>query len=360
VPPQPKLPQDPEMEAIVKRLNEHVASVPRRYPEAWKQVDRFRQDRGRNLPDWPAWCFLPLAGGYAIATGGQDDVAVTNSDVSAITGLAAWRVTKGIYRFDPTVFEELWGTPVTGDIPTEVLERLPEWCCYIPFLSPRSVMSDLPDCHGFFVYLEHDQTDGHRELRFLLDYEPLHLTGLAVHLSGTLSEGISAMIDESLRQAKLHKQELPENAIRYLRETMPDSLSGMVSLTLYLCSTTAEIIPRKGIRPNLRHAKRGSAIFAAQEPVVWDVAYRIGRTLRAAEVKPTRDQGGTHASPRAHIRRAHWHSFWTGEKAKVGVARETNRQLVLRWLPPTPVNADDDEPIPTVHRVTKLNDKSKK
>ena len=43
-----------------------------------------------------------------------------------------WRVTQGIYRFDPTTFDALWKTPVTGDIPTEVLFYLPEWCAYIP------------------------------------------------------------------------------------------------------------------------------------------------------------------------------------------------------------------------------------
>ena len=34
---------------------------------------------------------------------------------------------------------------------------------------------------------------------------------------------------------------------------------------------------------------------------------------------------GTHASPRPHIRRAHWHSFWVGKKdqpdAEVGDAQ---------------------------------------
>ena len=33
----------------------------KRYPGAWRQADMFRQDKGKDLPDWPNWCFLPLA-----------------------------------------------------------------------------------------------------------------------------------------------------------------------------------------------------------------------------------------------------------------------------------------------------------
>jgi len=44
-------------------------------------------------------------------------------------------VTKGIYRFDPEIFDELWATPVSGESPTAVLERRPEWCVYAQHLT---------------------------------------------------------------------------------------------------------------------------------------------------------------------------------------------------------------------------------
>ena len=76
--------------------------------------------------------FLPLAGAYAIVSKGTTSVHRSDSARRRPWALAAWRVTQGIYRFDPTTFDALWETPVTGDIPTEVLFHLPEWCVYIP------------------------------------------------------------------------------------------------------------------------------------------------------------------------------------------------------------------------------------
>jgi hypothetical protein len=40
------------------------------YPDAWKKVDEFRAHR-MELGDWPDWCFLPLAGTYAIVVKGK-------------------------------------------------------------------------------------------------------------------------------------------------------------------------------------------------------------------------------------------------------------------------------------------------
>ena len=45
--------------------------------------------------------------------------------------------------------------------------------------------------------------------------------------------------------------------------------------------------------------------------------------------------------PRAHIRRAHWHRFWTGP-------RDGERTPRVKWLPPIPVNVDDLDAMPAV------------
>ncbi len=88
-------------------------------------------------------------------------------------------------------------------------------------------------------------------------------------------------------------------------------------------------------------------IFNAWEkssPTTWEVAYRLGARLRAAIREVDDVEPGTHASPRAHIRRAHWHSIWTGP------IDSNQRKIVLKWLPPIPVNVDDDEELPAVIR----------
>ena len=54
---------------------------------------------------------------------------------------------------------------------------------------------------------------------------------------------------------------------------------------------------------------------------------------------------GTHASPRPHIRRAHWHSFWVGKKDQPDA-----RSVTLKWLPPIPVNVPGVEDLTTTVR----------
>ncbi len=363
---------DPEILKIVDRLHRHLASIPRRFPDAWKWVDQMLASRGsKTIGDWPSWCFMPLAGAYAIASRGRNDILPQHSETAAVGALAAWRVTKGIYRFDETAFEELWDTPIAGDLPVTLLERLPAWCCYIAFPQPRWLsFSGVPNeffCHGFFVHLEYDQATGRRELRFLLDYESQisdrnvlpGLTGLMLHLTGNLTNCVQDALNEMQRHFVESGEASPgyEAVFAKLREHMAEQITPLVSLTLYLCSTNAEIATRGGYHPPpLRRDKNEpTRILAAETPIIWDVAYRIGAALRAANEEQKRKKmlGGHHAGPRPHIRRPHWHSFWTGEKAK-RLGQQTKRELILKWIPVTRVNFKEGvEPVPTVHRVLK-------
>lgn len=151
------------MKNIPCRPLEHLRSAAQLYPAAWAQLDAFWAVRRTELPDWPEWCFCPLAGSYAIVSGGGDNRLALDivGDVSRIGALAAWRQTKGIYRFDPVLAENLLTTKLSGDLPVELLYRLPEWCVYV----------ETPDHpHGFFAHLEHDSNTGRAELRFLFDF----------------------------------------------------------------------------------------------------------------------------------------------------------------------------------------------
>src|SRR3546814_11075816 len=76
---------------------------------------------------------MPMAAGYAIASGGGDNrVALDHAHYPAIiTALATWRMTQGIYRYDATLRDAVLQTPLDGELPTAHLYRLPEWCVYV-------------------------------------------------------------------------------------------------------------------------------------------------------------------------------------------------------------------------------------
>jgi hypothetical protein len=210
------------MTDIYLRPGKILGTFSRQYPDAWKQVDEFRAGR-KELGNWPDWCFLPLAGIYAIVSKGKTLQSPNQAHHIGILGaLGAWRVTQGIYRFDPTTFDALWKTPVTGDIPTEVLFHLPEWCVYIP--TPEHIWQGATP-NGFFAHLECDMNDRRTELRLVL-----HVTGAAgdqlvvmpTHLGkGSVTEGVEAMLKEAGPPAI--EGERPEVAVHRRRLLLVDA-----------------------------------------------------------------------------------------------------------------------------------------
>jgi hypothetical protein len=143
--------------------------------------------------------------------------------------------------------------------------------------------------------------------------------------------------------------------------TLAHSLTPLVSLTLYLCSATAEFRERRGSprqpgRPTPQRTKKGPRLFPPPGPSTWEVSYRLGAALRRAQQEA--DTAEAHAAaqaepsaprarPRPHIRRAHWHSYWVGSRRDA-----SQRRVLVKWLPPIPVGlAEVDELIPTIHPV---------
>lgn len=328
-----------------ERLKGYLASYAQKYPLAWRQFDDFRDAKGTELPSWPDWCWCPLAGAYAIITRGSSTIPTPNdmADVGPLGALAAWRITQGIYRFDSDLFQALWETPLEDKLPVDVLYQLPEWCIYIEHPKPQG------DLLGWFVHLEHDISTGRPELRLVLDRE--QLIPVVIHLThDTLDDCVMGAVQEAQRQASLANimpSSIPLNIVAPLAQ----HLAPMVSVLLYLCSLAADIADLRGKRdkpgnPVPRPIKKGKAMRAFPNPqTTWLVGHRIGASLRLARPKEKGEpQGGTHASPRPHIRRAHWHAYWTGPRKE-----PSKRKLILKWLPPTPVGTGDL--VPTIRPV---------
>lgn len=340
------------------RPKKYLDFYSRQYPGIWRLVDQFRSVRGKDLPDWPDWCFLPISGLYAIVTylAGYNTTidmrdpaqrAVLN-DIAVMTALASWRVTQGVYRFDPDTYREVVNTPVIGAIPYQILFQIPEWCVYIetPGLSYFST-----PMMGYFAFLEYDVEETRIELRFIIDFGESFVLGhsgpqaTALHLGDwSLEESIRSASAESLKQLKKHNWDNREIDIT-TKEFVDMSVSQfqpLVSLLLYLCSANGEIEPVEGKtpkKPQPKKTKKGPRLFPPDKPTTWDVGIRMGAAIRQAAAT-SEDRGGNHASPRPHIRRAHWHTYWTGKRDK-----PEKRKPILKWLSPILVGAEGDLPV---------------
>lgn len=76
---------------------------------------------------------------------------------------------------------------------------------------------------------------------------------------------------------------------------------------------------------------------------------KIGSAIGAARrVRYAPHQGTGERTMAPHVRRAHWQSFWTGKRK----GREDGKfgdELVVKWIPPIPVNQGAGEVTETVH-----------
>ena len=329
--------------------------------------------RGTDLPAWPEWCYVPLHGAYAIVSGGGDERVPHHHahHVGIVGALAAWRMTQGIYRFDPAVYDAVRDTPVTGDVPSAVLYQLPEWCVYMetpglewPDAAPRAI-------HGVWAHLDWDMRDGEdrplHELRLVLDTartpaEALDTSHgcLSVPLilgTGTVAEAIERVVSSGRQQAQALG--LPVDAAQ-LDAVDPAHaatiLAPVLSLLLYLCSQAAEITGRLGAPGNpapKRTRRDGWRLFAADGPRAWDVGVRMGAALRRAyQAEQASGPTAEHVGPRPHIRRSHWHTFVSGARLRPNGTEVPllQRRRELRWLPPIPVNLQDVDQLPAVVR----------
>lgn len=320
----------------------------KRFPAAWKVYDQFRQDRGKaGLPDWPDWCYCPMAAAYAVVSGGGnlDNDYSSITDVQTIAALAAWRTTQGIYRFDTTISSAIKNTPIAA-LPVEILYRLPEWCVYIE-------ESHEIGC-GFFAHLEWDANTGRPELRFLFDIPDQTPQGMSLHLDQpTLDLAVRAMVEESRRQmVRIGKTHMAATVPPDIVDELAASIMPFLNLVLYLCTVNADFGgQRHPTRPQAKRTKNGWRLFPPDNPTVWEMGSRLGSALRASQESSqaasainTESGDNGRARPRAHVRRAHWHTYLTGEG-------KTNP--ILKWLPPIPVNvADIDDLTATTHNVS--------
>lgn len=111
-------------------------------------------------------------------------------------------------------------------------------------------------------------------------------------------------------------------------------------LLLYAASEQADISDE--IRPDPVLSQRGS--YRGSILSVRDLGIRIGSALRVTRSSTQSSDHPTGRTVTPHLRKAHWHRFWTGP-------RNGERKMVIRWLPPIPVNLDKGDIIPTVHKV---------
>jgi hypothetical protein len=283
---------------------------------------------------------VPLAAWHAVATYGVPPAAWLEraGDIAVLGALAPWRYTQGVYQFDDALLAALTATPLDNILPAAVFLRLPQWSIYAALPPGRLAFEGQP-LHGFFAHLEWDAGDtnrGRQELRLLLDAEQ-GLTPIILHLGPwTVRESQRRAVAEAQRVAAAHGLSAPAQSDAYARG-MADAVTPLLSLLLYLCADAPEIDSEREPgtsphNPGPRRIKRGVRLFPPPRPTLWRVGDGIGAQLRTATDAPA-EHSDRHV--RTHIRRAHWHGYWTGPRNQPDA-----RGFVYHWLPPQVVGGE--------------------
>lgn len=310
------------------RYLQHLHEISGRYPDMSRYVDEMLAGKGVDLPNWPSWCFMPMAAWYSIVSATHRLPMLPPElvpEVSVLSALGAWRYCQGVYSIDNELLEALLDSPVSGDLPSDVLYHLPEWCVYVPLEH-----HPLPWCGyqvmGFWAHLEFDVNTQRTELRFLFDTVDEQLIPAVLHLGDwSVADAVNAANAEAIKQAQnagLKTVTLSTaNADQMAADIQP-----FISILLYLCSEEPDIDDAREpgafpANPRAKKIKKGWKLFPASKVRYWNVGAVIGERLR----KELGEVTGRTVSP--HIRRAHWHGYWTGPKAG-------ERKFTFKWIPP--------------------------
>lgn len=322
-----------------------------KYIDVWKTVDFLRAKKGVDGFEWPEWCFMPNSTYVHIIKSYNFDLTTIQEIENGLmlSVFSKWRVGQGVYRFDPTLYDSLIKTNLDGDIPSEILLKIPQWCLYIE--TPGHKL-DTHEIRGCFVHLEYNVHSKTTELHFMFDADDLNQGKFSFIKLGrwSLQDSINKAIDyESHGTPELLVNQIKEVRKHrdFILKSQSDVLRPIISLLLYICSINAEYNGKESPfnTPAIK-TKKGIRTFPPNQVKTWEIGTRIGAAIRKAVEKSQNvicdlSQKGTNSSPKPHVRRAHWHGFWSGPK-------DGDRHLKIKWLPPIPVNISEFENLPSV------------
>lgn len=140
------------------------------------------------------------------------------------------------------------------------------------------------------------------------------------------------------------KNDSAEMASRAMMELMGISdLGNILGTLMYISSKEADV--RTVYVPQKNQSRKSRQTDCTVHDVGFRVAPQLAEVRRVYEHEAKSRDGvdtGRHVAP--HVRRGHWHGYWTGP-------RENPTGLEIKWVAPTVVNGSRGELEGTVHEV---------
>ena len=275
-----------------------------------------------------------------------------------------WSKYKIGYRFDTDLIETLVGDGENIDIPSKViLDNMPYPIIWID----NEFVKNSVHYYGVFVSLQSEValTENGEDIYDLCIFpvsesEDAYLECYKIPLLKSVNVSLDQI--QSLRkyqEQKLleeypqYKQQLENLMLNRVQADFEDEYSWIrriFPMVLYLCCCNKDICDRASTSPKERYdnSKRGKK--GTKE---YDVGFRIGSIIRTKKTSNNDDTltdsklyiekgHSNHKSPIPHLRRGHFHHFWTGKNGE-------DKKLIVKYINPLYVLGQPD--VTVIHPV---------
>ena len=200
-----------------------------------------------------------------------------------------------------------------------------------------SVFADVMRLHG--IPME-DGAEVRRGMRMWLDTIELPIDE-GTSLERWYSEELNVV--RKANESMSYACEITDEELLMTAHSHSYLLEHILGSLLYISSKEADV--RTVYVPQKNQSRKSRQTDCTVHDVGFRIAPQLAEVRRVYELEAKGQDGGKtgrHVAP--HVRRGHWHGYWTGP-------RENPTGLEIKWVAPTVVNASRGELEGTVHEV---------
>lgn len=242
-----------------------------------------------------------------------------------------WSLNKVVYRLPKQLWNE--GTEALLDIPTDPLRNCPQWCTFIGLDTDHDMTSPITEERSYRalgIYYSMVNYGGKDLFLITMVSRPTHM-GHSPILIYWLLDLDQPTIGESLKATDALKLEDDSKyfGVRFYSDSADslgtnESFLDCISSILFVNTEYRTQVEKKVnmVKRLPRPAILGQYALNPRPNIIeYEVYEELGKAITASE-------GHNFTARKAHIRKGHWHGYWTGP-------RKGERIYILKWVMPT-------------------------
>ena len=313
----------------------HIQNISSTYSGIWNLVEQTieqKEDIKKDM-EMPDWCFLPrraymemLDYGHEIGIWQYTDLPIRERSniVASFCSLIPWNYTRYIYEFNDDFYQELTKTIFTGNIPREILLKLPVYAIYIKF--PEG-LAPLANVIGAWVSLQ-PMYDTDDKMQVDAEGNAALIVNMVLNLDANYTECMELILSEAkttLAQSLENILKLGINKgekISYKNHAYFTLIfSDVINCLLYICSQDPDVkdpvwMGEKPGNPKLEKIKGKFRLFPPKKFKTFKVGNEVGRKIRNYNNDSGIREKTWQCCATSYPSRTHWHGYWKGPKKR--------------------------------------------